>query len=184
MPHLSRRGVKRFEMGHRPHGVEAFSSYHIWTFILPVGQHQGGYKYTYVRMDGRNERPYVMRREGFGPLGADAQKGMLQVFRRKHSASIKDFVRWSVGLLVCRSIGPSICRSVSLLVGLLVRPHITLNVIFSAVCGQIDLKFGRDLHVDLSFQFLLLYDLWWWTELTQACIGKNRWPYSSVTIYI
>jgi uncharacterized membrane protein YgcG len=35
--------------------------------------------------------------------------------------------------------------------------HITINVIFSDVCGQIDLKFGGDLHVDLLFQFLLLF---------------------------
>jgi heme A synthase len=40
-------------------------------------------------------------------------------------------------------------------VGRLVGPHITLNVIFSAVCERIDLKFGGDLHVYLLFQFLL-----------------------------
>ena len=38
-------------------------------------------------------------------------------------------------------------------------PHITLNAFFSAVCRWIDLKFGRDLHVDLLFQFLLLFFL-------------------------
>jgi esterase/lipase len=49
--------------------------------------------------------------------------------------------------------------SVGGLVGLSVGPHITLNVIFSAVCGQIDLKFGRDLYVGLLFQFLLFFFL-------------------------
>jgi hypothetical protein len=34
-----------------------------------------------------------------------------------------------------------------------------LNVICSAICGWIDLKFGRDLHVDLLFQFLLFFFL-------------------------
>jgi hypothetical protein len=48
------------------------------------------------------------------------------LFRREPSASIKYFVR--------RSVGPS------------VGPLITLNVIFSVVCGRIDLKFGGDLH--------------------------------------
>jgi hypothetical protein len=38
--------------------------------------------------------------------------------------------------------------------GWMVHPHITLSVFFSAFCGWIDLKFGRDLHVDLLFQFL------------------------------
>jgi hypothetical protein len=37
--------------------------------------------------------------------------------------------------------------------------HIILSVFFSAVCGQIDLKFGRDLHVDLLFQYLLFFFL-------------------------
>jgi hypothetical protein len=64
-----------------------------------------------------------------------------QVFRREHSASIRDFV----------------CSSVSWSVDPSVHPHITLNVIFSAVCGRIDLKFGKDFHVDLLFQFLLLF---------------------------
>jgi hypothetical protein len=45
------------------------------------------------------------------------------------------------------------------LVGLLVRNYITLNVIFSAVYGRIDLKFGRDLHIDLLFQFLFFFFL-------------------------
>jgi hypothetical protein len=38
-----------------------------------------------------------------------------------------------------------------------VRPHITLSAFFSAVCRWIDLKFGRDLHVDLLFQFLFFF---------------------------
>jgi hypothetical protein len=60
------------------------------------------------------------------------------VFRHEHSASIRDFV----------------CCSVDWSVHWLVRlSPFTLNVIFSAVCGPIDLKFGRDLHVDLFFQF-------------------------------
>jgi hypothetical protein len=52
---------------------------------------------------------------------------------------------------------PSICWFVCLLVRLSVRPHITLNAFFSAVCGRIDLKFGGDLHVDLLFQYLLFF---------------------------
>jgi hypothetical protein len=57
------------------------------------------------------------------------------VFKHKHSASIRDFVR----LLVGPSVGPS------------VHPHITLSAFFSAVCGWIDLKFGRNVYVDLLF---------------------------------
>jgi hypothetical protein len=57
------------------------------------------------------------------------------LFRREHSASIRDFVC----PLVCWSVGPSIC------------PYITLNLIFSAVCRWITLKFGSNLHVDLLF---------------------------------
>jgi hypothetical protein len=40
-----------------------------------------------------------------------------------------------------------------------VGPHITLNVFFSAVRRQVDLKFGRDLYVNLLFQFLLFFFL-------------------------
>jgi hypothetical protein len=32
-----------------------------------------------------------------------------------------------------------------------------LSAFFLAVCGWIDLKFGRDLHVDLLFQFLFFF---------------------------
>jgi hypothetical protein len=60
------------------------------------------------------------------------------VFRREHSATIRDFVCWWVGPLV--------------------GPHITLNIIFSAVCRQIDMTFGR-VHVDFLFQFLLFFFL-------------------------
>ena len=42
-------------------------------------------------------------------------------------------------------------------VGLLVCPHITLSAFFSAVCEWINLKFGRDLHVHLLFQFLFFF---------------------------
>jgi hypothetical protein len=49
--------------------------------------------------------------------------------------------------------------SVGVLVGVLVGPHIALNAIFSAVCGRINLKLGRELHVDLFFQFLLFFFL-------------------------
>jgi hypothetical protein len=56
---------------------------------------------------------------------------------------MRDFVHLSVGLPVGWSVGP----------------HITLKNIFSAVCGQIDLKYGGDLHVDLLFQFLLFFVL-------------------------
>jgi hypothetical protein len=55
MPHLSRRGDKRVEMGHRPQGAEALSSYHILTVILSVGQH-GGRVRTYGRTYGRADR--------------------------------------------------------------------------------------------------------------------------------
>jgi hypothetical protein len=72
-----------------------------------------------------------------------ATLGTLLVFRREHSASIKDFVRQFVGRLV----------------GWLLCPHITLNVIFLAMCRPIDLKFSRDLHVDLLFQFLFFFFL-------------------------
>jgi hypothetical protein len=34
-----------------------------------------------------------------------------------------------------------------------------LRAFFSAVCGWIDLKFARDLHVDLLFQFLFFFFL-------------------------
>ena len=52
---------------------------------------------------------------------------------------------------LCLLVGQSVCRSVC--------PHITLSVIFSAVHGRIDLKFGGDLHVDLLFQFLIFFFL-------------------------
>jgi hypothetical protein len=32
-----------------------------------------------------------------------------------------------------------------------------MSAFFSAICGQIDLKFGRDLQVDLVFQFLFFF---------------------------
>jgi hypothetical protein len=68
-------------------------------------------------------------------------------FHSGASIAIRDFVRWAVGW----SVGPLVRWSVG--------PHITLNIIFSAVCGQIDLKFGRDLLGDLLFQFLLFFFL-------------------------
>jgi hypothetical protein len=51
------------------------------------------------------------------------------------------------------------CPMVCCLVGWSVGPHITLNLIFSAVCRWIDLKFGGDLHVNLLFQFFLFFFL-------------------------
>jgi hypothetical protein len=45
------------------------------------------------------------------------------------------------------------------MVGPSVHPYITLSAFFSAVCGRIDLKFGKDLHVDLLFQFLFFFFL-------------------------
>jgi hypothetical protein len=48
---------------------------------------------------------------------------------------------------------------IEMLVGWSLGPHITLTVIFIAICGQIDLKFGGDLYVDLLFQFLLFFFL-------------------------
>jgi hypothetical protein len=52
---------------------------------------------------------------------------------------------------------PSIRPSVSPSVGPSICPHITLNAFFSAICGRIDLKFGKDLYVDLLFQFLFFF---------------------------
>ena len=48
-------------------------------------------------------------------------------------------------------------RRLCWLVGPSVGPHITLSAFFSAVCGWINLKFGRDLHVNLLFQFLSFF---------------------------
>jgi hypothetical protein len=62
---------------------------------------------------------------------------IFSILKRKHSASIKDFLHPFFGFLV--------------------GSHITLNLIFSAVCGRIDLKFGKDLQIDLLFQFLLFF---------------------------
>jgi hypothetical protein len=57
MPHLSRRGDERVEMGHWPEGAEALSSHHIWTFIPSIGQYrEGGYGRTDRRTDGRTDR--------------------------------------------------------------------------------------------------------------------------------
>jgi hypothetical protein len=56
---------------------------------------------------------------------------------------VRPSVRWLVGWLI----GWSVC------------PYITLSAFFSAVCGQIDLKFSRDLHIDLLFQFNFLFFL-------------------------
>jgi hypothetical protein len=93
------------------------------------------------------------------------------VFRHEHSTSIKDFVcllvRWSVGPSVRRSVGPLDRRSVGPLVRCsvdpsvceLVGPHNTLTLTLTLTCGQIDLKFGRDLHVDLLSQFLFFFFL-------------------------
>jgi hypothetical protein len=39
----------------------------------------------------------------------------------------------------------------------LVSPHTSLNVTFSVICEWIDLKFGRNFHVDLLFQLLLFF---------------------------
>jgi hypothetical protein len=47
--------------------------------------------------------------------------------------------------------------SVGWMIGWMVQPHITLSAFFSAVCKWIDLKFGRDLHIDLLFQFLFFF---------------------------
>jgi hypothetical protein len=52
---------------------------------------------------------------------------------------------------------PLVCWLVGWSVGCSVSPHITLRAFFSAVCGWIDLKFGRDLHVDLLLQFLFFF---------------------------
>jgi hypothetical protein len=43
--------------------------------------------------------------------------------------------------------------------GPMARPHITMNAFFSAVCGQIDLKFGRDLHFDQLLHLLFFFFL-------------------------
>jgi hypothetical protein len=70
------------------------------------------------------------------------------IFRRQQAPLEKTLsVGWSVG----RSVGRMDGRSVGRLVSPMVRPHITLSTFFSAVCGRIDLKFGRDFHVDLLF---------------------------------
>jgi hypothetical protein len=53
----------------------------------------------------------------------------------------------------------SITHYVGLSVGCSIRPHITLSAFFSAVCRRIDLKFSRDLHIDLLFQFLFFFFL-------------------------
>ena len=59
-------------------------------------------------------------------------------FQVRAGTSIRDFVHW----LVCWSVG---------------RSPYCLNAFFSAVSGWIDLKYGRDLHVDCLFQFLLFF---------------------------
>jgi hypothetical protein len=97
------------------------------------------------------------------------KKSLTLIFRHMQAPLYKrlcPLVRWSVGLLVrCPlvrwSVGPSvrlsICTSGRPSVCPSVRPHITLNTFFSAICGQIDLKFGGALHVNFLFQFLLFY---------------------------
>jgi hypothetical protein len=62
-------------------------------------------------------------------------------------------------LVVGRLVSWSVGRLVGWSVGWLVGPHITLNMIFSAICGQVDLKFGRNFHIDLLFQFLFFFFL-------------------------
>jgi hypothetical protein len=57
----------------------------------------------------------------------------------------------------CKRLYKRLCPSDVPMDGWSVRPHITLSAFFSAVCGLIDLKFGRDLHVDLLFQFLFFF---------------------------
>jgi hypothetical protein len=72
-------------------------------------------------------------------------------------ASITDFVRWSVGGLVC--------------------PKIALNAFFSTVCGRIDRKFGKDLQVDLHFQFLLFFLLSSFFNSFSSFSSPSLWNY-------
>jgi hypothetical protein len=76
---------------------------------------------------------------------------------------VGQLVGWLVGRLVGwlfgQLVGWSVGRLVGRLVGWSVSHHIIFNVILSAVCGWIDLKFGGDLHVDLIFKFLFFFFL-------------------------
>jgi hypothetical protein len=69
MPHLSRRGDKRVEMG--PKRSPLISSH-----MMFIPSRGCAYVWTNVQMYVRNEHPYVMRREGYAPFGADARKAL------------------------------------------------------------------------------------------------------------
>jgi hypothetical protein len=75
-----------------------------------------------------------------------------RIFRRMQGTTMRNFVRWIVALSVCLSIWLSVFLSVC--------PQSSKHVLkcyFSAICRWFDLKFGRDLQVNLLFVFLLIF---------------------------
>jgi hypothetical protein len=101
-------------------------------------------------------------------LGVKLKINFLSIFEGTFSIKLKNYL-----LGPCKRLYKSLRLSVHPLVRPFwsVHPHITLNEIFLAVRGRIDLKFGKDLHINLLFQFLLYFPST--TPLTPPCPPRH-----------
>jgi hypothetical protein len=110
MPHHSRRGDKRVEMGHRPWRgrsphLDMDSHMDVYSVRPPARRAKswwGGvcmHARTYGQTNGRNERPYVMRWENFAPFGADAQKEAARILKEEQKKVLSLLQRQKCNLI-------------------------------------------------------------------------------------